>query len=647
MRIDLTCPVEIFRTEMPTAEIPAVSLTMYNLSDRVITSVEASVRLLNGAGAELEKMAFRGRALNGRPHSTFRMNVPMAKSPGVKSAEVRVNTVWFNDNDTWRRSDERSVEYDPNDLPVSTALTNLKFAAGDMAVGYPSQQDGLWICVCGRPNPDTETACARCRMQKAEVFARFSREAVEKDISLHTRQLDLTTRSARENTARLQRIREEEYNEKRSRRSRRLRLAACLAGCLALCAGLAFGAVPTVRSGVAAREIRSSDDPAVLLAAADFLRRDGRISNAVALADAADLHRARIALDAGDPAAARKAAAEVSADNEALKALQDDCLFAEGKALMENENWTKARDAFLDLGEYPGAAELANECLMNEAKGMLEAGNYAAAREAFLSLGDWPEASGLAKECLYRTAKGQMAEANYDEAIRTLSGIQDYTDSRRLTFECHYMKAAAYEAAGDIESAAGEYLMAGDWGDAQEKSRQTVYSLAENAFAGGDLAKAQGLYASIPGYLDADDKKCMCLYALGVDAYDDLEYTRAFELLSNLPEGYRDAENIRSDAAYRLGKNAYDREDYETAAQYLAAAGQSRSAEKLLVQVMKRLAAEQTAGQATPEPEKTEETAEPEKTKEPEKTENPERPDDPDDPDGIYTTDDFLVEDGD
>ncbi len=85
MLIDLTCPAEVFRTLMPTEDIPAVTLTLYNLSDRVIASAEVTIRMLSAAGAEKERMTFRGRALNGRPHSTFPMNVPMAPAAGVKA----------------------------------------------------------------------------------------------------------------------------------------------------------------------------------------------------------------------------------------------------------------------------------------------------------------------------------------------------------------------------------------------------------------------------------------------------------------------------------------------------------------------------------------------------------------------------------
>ena len=52
MLIDLTCPAEVFQTALPTEEIPAVSLALYNLSDRVIVSVEVTLRLLGGNGAE-------------------------------------------------------------------------------------------------------------------------------------------------------------------------------------------------------------------------------------------------------------------------------------------------------------------------------------------------------------------------------------------------------------------------------------------------------------------------------------------------------------------------------------------------------------------------------------------------------------------
>ena len=52
--IDLSCPVEIFRTALPTEETPAASLTLFNLSDRVISSVEVLLRLLDEDNRETD-----------------------------------------------------------------------------------------------------------------------------------------------------------------------------------------------------------------------------------------------------------------------------------------------------------------------------------------------------------------------------------------------------------------------------------------------------------------------------------------------------------------------------------------------------------------------------------------------------------------
>ena len=112
--IDLSCPAEIFRTAPPTADIPAATLTLFNLSDRVIASVEVLLRLLDASGGELERLSFRGRALNGRPHSTFLLTVPCAVTDGLKSVDATVEKVWFADNDTWRRNPANEVGYIPN-----------------------------------------------------------------------------------------------------------------------------------------------------------------------------------------------------------------------------------------------------------------------------------------------------------------------------------------------------------------------------------------------------------------------------------------------------------------------------------------------------------------------------------------------------
>ena len=92
MFINLSCPAELFRTVLPTEESPACGLLLYNLSDRVIVSAEVTLRLLNRRGEEEERLVYRARALNGRPHNTFTMNVPCTPAPAIRADPATINT---------------------------------------------------------------------------------------------------------------------------------------------------------------------------------------------------------------------------------------------------------------------------------------------------------------------------------------------------------------------------------------------------------------------------------------------------------------------------------------------------------------------------------------------------------------------------
>ena len=591
MLIDLTCPAEVFQAVLPTEEIPAVSLSLFNLSDRIIVSVEVTLKLLGGSGAEKERVVYRARALNGRPHSTFRMSVPCTPRADARSADVTVDKVWYSDNAVWRRELSSSVEYTPNTLPVSKALTDLKFIAGETAEGFPSQQDGLWVCVCGRPNPDAETVCARCRRGKDLVFTRFNREAVEKLVSQRERQLDLATRSLREDTTRMQRIREEEYNRAQDRRSRRKFLAWMIPLCAALAAAALFAA-PGLRMlsadramangewAAAARTLESLDFPGAaekraecawqqakamaeaaetpeeLKAAAEALRGVAGHPESAALAEEADLARARLALDAGDPEAAREAVEALAEGDERRTAVEKECLYLEAKAQMAR-------------------------------------GEYEDAREAFLLLADtFPDAAELAAECVYIPALALMADGQYDKAIEEMSRIPEHPLSRAAILECHYEKAKAAEAAGDTETAAAEYLMAGDYLDAPEKTREAVFRLAEQAYEAGDWEAARTLYASLPGYEPAAEREKECTLALARAAIQNKEYEKAAELLLALPEGYGDSAELIPQAAYQGGLEAAKRKDWAKAAELLEAAGNYRDAPSRLEKALEALVRE-------------------------------------------------------
>ena len=179
MRIDLTCPVEAWKSTLPTRENPACEVTLFNLSALQVVSVEVTIILSSADGAETAKIIHRGRGLNGAPGKTFVMSVPVEEHINPARYEITVEKVWFDNASVWRREKDNAITYTPNNLRRSAQLTTLRAIAGDMASGYPEQQQGLWLCVCGRPNLDDTLLCARCHREKTEVFARFCREAID------------------------------------------------------------------------------------------------------------------------------------------------------------------------------------------------------------------------------------------------------------------------------------------------------------------------------------------------------------------------------------------------------------------------------------------------------------------------------------
>ena len=606
MQIDLTCPAEVFRTALPTEEIPGATLTLYNLSDRVIVSVEVLLRLLDEDGEEEERLTFRGRALNGRPHSTFLLTAPCAPAGWLKSIEAQIQKVWYADNETWRRDPANATEYTPNNLPVCPALTNLKYAAGETAVGYPSLQRGLWVCVCGRPNPEGAAYCARCGQSMETVFSRFTPDAVEAQISMKERQLDLSSRNMREDTIRLQRLREEEYQAKKARRASRIRIFLGMAFSVALALGILFYGAPWLRLTAGRRAMEAGD----LASARNAFTALGSFANAEELAAECDW---RMAMDAAENSTSADTLAQASAllravsdRPEALeKANEADLLRA--RLLVGQGKWKEALEAMALLPEeYEGRKDLEAQCRMAEASGLFAAGNYDEARPIFLELGEYAGAREKASLCLYEPAMALMESGDWDGAIEKLGPILDFQDSRSKSQECHYHKAETAFFAGEYTQAADEFLLAGEWADAPERYKSLIYGQAEDKFLASDLKAAQSLFASIPDYLDANEKEMECRYFLAQDAAGDREFTLALELLEGIPDDYLDTRTLRAEACYEKAKAAFAREDWETAWNLLkdldraSLQKQYRDIENLYVMSCEKLGKE--AYPATPEP---------------------------------------------
>ena len=201
MKIDLTCPVEAWRVVLPEGTRKVADVTLFNLSDMQVSSVEMQLRLLDEAGGEVSLITHRGRMLDGVPGRTFRMVMPVENTADAAGYEAFITRVWFDNGAVWRHEAQNLTEYTPNNLHRSPQLSQLRAIAGISASGYPVRQDGLWLCVCGRPNREEMSTCMRCHQDRDTVFQRFSRDAIEEAAQARERELDEIRRRALEGSS--------------------------------------------------------------------------------------------------------------------------------------------------------------------------------------------------------------------------------------------------------------------------------------------------------------------------------------------------------------------------------------------------------------------------------------------------------------
>ena len=570
MWIDLSCPAEVIGTELVPEE-NLVRLILMDLTDRGIDSCEATVRILDRGEEETGRAVHRARALKGRPHSVFSMTVPFELTEKAFRAEARLDKVWFDDNDVWRRNPSREIEYESNALEPGNDLNALKFVAGNTAVGFPSQQAELWICVCGRPNANSEAFCGRCQRQREMIFRQFQRGEVLRQVSQRERQLELQTRGAREETAQMQRLREEEYNRKQVVRKRRKALLAFLAAALALTAAVFWGAEPGLRlwsAEKALREDRLEDARATLDSLGQFpgapgLRRETEI---------------RIARRDGEAAAADESAFPEERMAETVSALrekgdgEDDSNLADrvelsmARALLKAGKADRAEDIAKRLPETTeGRDTLLRDCTFFRGEQALRENRYGDARTFFLSLENDPEAALKAEEALYEDGLARMEAGEYDAAIECFTELGDYQDSPGMISKSMYLKASVLESQGKMEEARQAYLAAGNWEDAEERAQSIRWNQAEGFLEAKDYASALPIYQEMDGYEDARDKWILCATEVARTAYRQREYLMAAGYLENLPEQTREAKQILTRALYLGAKAAADRGELEEA----------------------------------------------------------------------------------
>ncbi|MCL1796531.1 MAG: soluble NSF attachment family protein, partial [Clostridia bacterium] len=516
--------------KLPTPDNPICSFTFFNLGRRTISSVQITVTCFDAQDQVLSRRVERPMALGAVGRETFAVEI-FCNLP-VEAIDLAIDKTWFTDGSEWRRASEaRLIEYKPNELPPNRRLEQLRYIAGSDAVGYPSDQGAVWICVCGRVNAAEEQLCRRCSRDREEVFERFAYDAVQRENDNRERALQQKARLAREEASQQEFIRQ--TKARRKRRNRRIRTGVS-------CAAIIIAGVVYLFIVLGLPEIR--------------------------------YQTALSSLSAGDPARARDEFQAVLTYRD-TPAMINECDLQIGLNNIRSGNLDSIEEGIsllTSLGDYPGASEAVLEGEYQKATVLLDSGEYVQASALFAAIPEYRDAEALYKKAEYLLAAQEMAAKEYDSArVRFLALGPLYSDALAKANDCVYLPAKELMLAERFDEAAAMFETIPNYSDAGEQRKLCVFQSGSRALLDGEYERAAVLFLSVDNYTDAGDWVKNSVYSLANQMNELGEYENARSLYAKIPT-FEDAGEQIKETTYLPAQTLQKEEKYEEAAALFA-----------------------------------------------------------------------------
>lgn len=564
MKIDLTCPVELWQFTMPGKDEPACTFVLNNLSEKVVTSVQVTMVCTDAQQELLFRQMERVQGVRAGAGEKFTITLIPSQWNDVTDVDLIFEKVWFDDATIWRRGSAPLTSYQSNALKNGRQLDQLRFVAGKDTVGYPQQQEHVWMCVCGRANPPKGERCCRCGRKRDTVFASFHQANVEHLIAVHEQKLHSIAKKAREDTGKLAQERERIHQRQLSRhkKSRRnLLIASCF---IIIAVAILVWGIPAIRYHEATTLMNDSRFEEARAAFTNL----GEYRDAQSQLIHCDYLEAKAWLDSG---ADSKASADVFArlgSYEDSSTLWKQAVYQMGEEALAQGAYETAAEHFQQLDGYLDSSEKLREATYQQAEKLYENKSFIAAKVLFQGLGDYKQTAQMIQACEYAQGIQALDDANYEEALRHFLSIPGYEDVEGYLQKTRYALAEQKMNEEEYEQAGTLYLQAGVYEDAELKANNSLYQLADQQMKAGNYAKAAELFAHIPHYLDSETRGWECVYQQALTAQETGEMAAAELLFSSIPQHGDALERVRQ-CRYALAMDALAHENLTEAASLL------------------------------------------------------------------------------
>ena len=583
MRIDLTCPVELWHCKMPTADNPVFSMQVYNLSDLEVNSIQVCVLCYDQEGEQYARHVERLQGLEIPARHAYELNLALEEAVEAQDLDVIIEKAWFVDGTVWRRGNTAPAEYKPSPSLKGPQLRVMQELAGPDAVCYPSDQGSVWVCVCGRANAARDEECRRCRRDKHELFTKLNEAAIEKIIFTRQNALEEQQRRQREEARRAAQAKE--AAESRRRKIRKIVITSAVS--LLLLCGIAYGVyfhgIPYYRYYQANRALEGNQYDA---AKEQFLAL-GDYRDSADMARECDYRAALSALNGCTYTSLRAAwnGFDQLEDYKDSESRAQEARYIYAEKLLAANNWEEAIALYEQVPSYSDARMKRNQAAYDWAADLMAKGEFAQAQEKFLSLGDYQNAASQAQECQYLLALNSL-QTDPAAAIELFRALDDYRDSPVRLQSAYYAAGSQYYDEQDYDTAAEYFLAAGDYSDAFRRATQCLYTPAVNAMNSGDYARAAEMFEKIVGYQDAKERLARCYYQIGLALMKEGAYDGAISNFALAADDLPEAEEARKECVYLTAMGLLDNGLTQDAITLLATISTYKDAGKQMNQLL-------------------------------------------------------------
>ena len=208
-----------------------------------------------------------------------------------------------------------------------------------------------------------------------------------------------------------------------------------------------------------------------------------------------------------------------------------------------NEQDKKSKKVVIFIGSFLIVLAIGTLCAFlltanmrsyNLAMEYFESNNYTAAREIFLELDEYRDSTVMVKWCDFNIGMLLYNDSNFEEASIVFYQLVDFENSREMYQRCRFELAMILFIEGNYVEAASAFERLGDFENANDMRMLCEYNIALQYYTSENFQEASVLFAYLGNFEDSEEMAKRSRYILALSLFDEGRYNDALEMFTSL-----------------------------------------------------------------------------------------------------------------